>query len=226
MNSSDCVFCREISGSRDTNFHRLYPEYQERFAVKTQHILCFPCIGQLADNHSLFVTRNHCANFASAFREFGIADFGASLAKSRAAFVNHYHIADQSTILYFEHGALGHSSSGCGIYHAHIHAMPQSGHLAWQLIFDQLGLSGTAFRTLTEAIQSVPDTTEYVLVGSDSLGFGVGLLRAPMPSQSIRRIIAGLVDIETWNWRDTRREARMLRSLNTQAPLIRTNSLI
>ena len=61
---NDCVFCRELNGSRDTNFATRYPEIQSRIIYETESLVAFPCIGQLVNGHFLVVPKNHDCTLA------------------------------------------------------------------------------------------------------------------------------------------------------------------
>ena len=64
----DCVFCREIGGSRNTNFATRYPEISSRIVGETEHLVAFPCIGQLAKGHFLVAPKSHLTTFRDSMR--------------------------------------------------------------------------------------------------------------------------------------------------------------
>lgn len=198
----DCVFCREISGSTDTNFHRLYPEEKSRVVAETRSLVALPCIGQLSPHHCLILPKLHFSTLAEACASIPglvgeIEDLLLQLATGLAI--------DPQTSLYFEHGAFGPAHGGCGIYHAHMHVVPGAG--AYALDSPLWATASNPSMCLTDLFsQNLDPSLPYVMHGSYTLGFRSVLLSEPLPSQTLRRLLADQLGAKEWDWRKYKRE--------------------
>lgn len=207
--STDCVFCREISGSRDTNFSRLYPESESRVIAETDSFIAFPCIGQLAEGHFLIVPKKHQNTLAQA--QNGLSNFESEL--DRVLADAHVFLgAEQAESLYFEHGAFGGQHGGCGIYHAHLHIVPMAGHVSCDGLAPR-GKTAEAMN-LYGVYKSAPADKPYALFGSKRNGFSCWELAEPMESQTLRRFVAGALEVESWDWRKSGVEENMVSLLS------------
>ena len=198
----NCVFCRELSGSRDTNFSRRYPEFNSRVVGETASLVAFPCIGQLAAGHFLIVPRFHDSTFRETSRR------ASDLRLQFQAINKHVHSlleADVHDSLYFEHGAGSAADGGCGIYHAHIHVVPSAGHINLAHHFPTQVHSRS--HSLHEALDAVRKDGPYILFGSHSQGFFCQSLETALPSQTLRRLVAHELQVARWDWREVGREA-------------------
>lgn len=211
MDSSNpnCVFCRELSGSTNTNFHRLYPDEKSRVIAETPSLVAIPCIGQLSPNHCLILPKEHYATFAEACASIdGLFDELNDILLLLAEVLS----IELHTNLYFEHGAFVPAHGGCGIYHAHLHVVPEAGAIALNL---ELGVPTTSSAsTLNEALScNHDDLSPYVLHGSATLGFHKSVLSEPLPSQTLRKLLAEKLGHARWDWRQYGRDDDTL--LNT-----------
>ena len=210
----ECVFCRELNGSRDTNFAKRYPEIPSRIVGESSSLAAFPCIGQLSPGHFLIVPKHHDATFReSAIR---IPDLQLQI----QALARHVHVlldADERNSLYFEHGAGCVADGGCGIYHAHIHVIPNAGHIDVAQHFPAAYKSQS--RHAYDAWTTMQSGGPYVLFGSSTQGFFVHHLDGALPSQTLRRVVASELNVKVWNWREVDREVEMLRVLQKAASL-------
>lgn len=205
---SDCVFCRELNGSRDTNFAKRYPEIASRIVGESASLVAFPCIGQLSPGHFLVVPKSHDATFRET------ATRTPDLRFEFQALVRHVHslldVNDQDS-LYFEHGAGSATDGGCGIYHAHIHVIPNAGHLDLTKHFPTT--DRTQSRLVHNAWSELPQDGPYIFYGSASQTFFSHKLDSALPSQTLRRIVASELNATTWDWREANREVSMLKIL-------------
>lgn len=207
--SCECVFCRELAGSKDTNFAKRYPEVSSRIVGKTDSLVAFPCIGQLLPGHFLIVPKRHYATMSEARAE--ISNFDEEL----RAIVSHVHgliEVTESANLYFEHGARGNQDGGCGIYHAHLHVVPNAGHVDPMSLFPFK--ANAPLSCLAGAWSQLHVDSSYALVGTARHGFYSQHLSEPLPSQSLRRALSVALKTDSWDWRRCDREAGMLAMLN------------
>nr|VFK38451.1 MAG: histidine triad (HIT) family protein [Candidatus Kentron sp. SD]VFK43467.1 MAG: histidine triad (HIT) family protein [Candidatus Kentron sp. SD]VFK80637.1 MAG: histidine triad (HIT) family protein [Candidatus Kentron sp. SD] len=204
----DCVFCREIDGSRNTNFAVRYPEIKSRFIYETDSLLAFPCIGQLTKGHFLIVPRIHYCTFKHVYSNL------MSLPQELDELINGVHeklgiqIKDS---LFFEHGALSQLNGGCGIYHAHLHVVPNAGVIRPNDIFDFEDRE--PHHHIESSWQSLSDEYSYALVGSIEDGFYFCPISVPLPSQTIRKNVAHALGLLEWDWRKTMREENLILTL-------------
>ena len=205
---NDCVFCRELQGGRDTNFARLYPELRSRVIAETESFVAFPCIGQLVEGHFLVVPRDHDCTLAKARGR--IVSAGIEL----RALLNSAHEAlgrRLSDSLLFEHGALSTSDGGCGIYHAHLHVLPNAGHINGRSFIESTGSFES--ESLELLYEGISHEQSYALIGSAEHGFTSWNLPQPLPSQTLRKKVATALEISEWDWRKAGREGSLLKSL-------------
>ncbi|WPN29902.1 HIT family protein [Pseudomonas sp. P5_109] len=200
----DCVFCRELIGRKDTNFARLYPEFSSRVIAETDDLVVFPCIGQLTPGHSLVVTKAHYSNFAEAFN--ALSDLAIQL-KSALENANEFLGFKSKDTLYFEHGAITADHGGCGIYHAHLHLVPQAGGVK---IGSVSGSDPQSFKSLMDAYFAIDGAKPYALIGSEQSGFTTESLNVALPSQTIRRKVASELGCPVWDWREAGQEKGMI----------------
>jgi diadenosine tetraphosphate (Ap4A) HIT family hydrolase len=196
-----CVFCRENAARRDTNFARIYPEFEHRRIIEHEKYVIFPCIGQLAEAHSLIVPKRHVNTFGMVPR----ADL-IELMDAINEFRSKY--ASSKEVLIFEHGARDANHGGCGIYHAHLHLVPLD-HCPDPndlFAFER----GTTERNLENALIKAGQFDQYVLVGSLEKGFEIQELLKPLPSQFLRRNLALLLGVSGWDWRGYHREQSLI----------------
>lgn len=202
---ADCVFCRELAGSRETNFAKRYPELSSRIVGETESLVAFPCIGQLAPGHFLIVPKNHFATMRDAVAST------ISLSEQFAVIVAHVHSlldADAQDSLYFEHGAECPADGGCGIYHAHVHVIPRASHV--DLTLSSPAQFKGSYSNIYSALSSVEPEGSYIMFGSHKKGFIAQGVEAPLPSQTLRRLVAHELTNDSWDWREAGREADLL----------------
>lgn len=209
----DCVFCRELQGCRDTNFARLYPELCSRVIAETELFVAFPCIGQLVEGHFLVVPRDHDCTFAqtrSRIRSTGI-ELTALLNSAHKALG--WRLRDS---LFFEHGAQSAGDGGCGIYHAHLHVLPNAGHINGCCFIE--GTSSFESASLEQLYEGIYHKQSYALIGSAEHGFKSWNLTEPLPSQTLRKKVAAALEVGEWDWRKAGREGSLLKSLEGVNP--------
>lgn len=210
---TDCVFCRELQGSRETNFARLYPELRNRVIAETESFVAFPCIGQLVNGHFLIIPRDHDCTLAQTHCRLESAD-----AELQALLLSAHKILGvrPRDSMLFEHGALAAHDGGCGIYHAHLHVLPNAGHIDGRSFIQST--SSFESGSLTRAYENIPQKQPYALVGSAMHGFKSWTLTEPLPSQTLRKKVAAALEISAWDWRKAGREVSLIKSLERVNP--------
>ncbi|EHU1559079.1 HIT family protein [Acinetobacter baumannii] len=207
----DCVFCRELNGSRDTNFAARYPELQSRIIYETESLVAFPCIGQLVYGHFLVVPKKHDCTLAQTRKRL------RSLNQELIHILREVHLilgCEVNESLFFEHGALGPSDGSCGIYHAHLHVLPSSSNI------DPLKLykfeDKNTINRIETVLENMPDDEPYIFAGNLKDGFYQTVLNEPLPSQTLRKAVAVQLKTNNWDWRTSQREENMLSILQKE----------
>ncbi|OTG90490.1 HIT family protein [Acinetobacter sp. ANC 3813] len=202
---NDCVFCRELNGSRDTNFATRYPEIQSRIIYETESLVAFPCIGQLVNGHFLVVPKNHDCTLAQTQKRLNNLNQELTHLLKEVHLILGFELTDS---LIFEHGALGPNDGSCGIYHAHLHVLPSASQV------NVSGLYNFQNKDLITNIESVLKNTSvdkpYIFAGNLKDGFYHLQLKEALPSQTLRKAIATQLDKNEWDWRKVEREENML----------------
>lgn len=198
---TDCVFCRELAGSRQTNFAERYPELSSRVIGETQALVAFPCIGQISEGHFLIVPKKHVATMRDA------ASTGIEFERQLAAITAQVHSlldVNPKDSLYFEHGAEYPRDGGCGIYHAHLHIVPSAGHVNLAQHFP--AQTRIFHADVGSALTELNSNGSYLMFGSHKHGFIAQGLTAPLPSQTLRKLVAKQLNSDSWDWREAGRE--------------------
>lgn len=201
---ADCVFCRELAGSRQTNFADRYPELSSRIIGETQALVAFPCIGQISEGHFLIIPKSHVATMRDAAA--AVIEFGRQLAEITAHVHSLLDVSPKDS-LYFEHGAEFPGDGGCGIYHAHLHVVPNAGRVDLAQHFPQQSRKFHA--DVLSALSELNSVGSYFMFGSHNQGFVGQGLAEPLPSQTLRRLAAKELNSDSWDWREAGREAKV-----------------
>lgn len=206
--NSHCVFCREFSGSRDTNFARLYPELDSRIIAETKNLVAFPCIGQLSPGHYLIATKKHQPTFA----DF-IKDESSKLEELvHIIDITHQKLGfSKAQSLYFEHGARDQIDGGCGIYHAHLHIVPNAGKI---IISELPSKTSRMSSSMEECYSNIDNEVPYALFGSEQNGYNCATLTSSLPSQTLRKKVSSAMSVEIWDWKKAGREENLLNILS------------
>ncbi|EXE93042.1 Diadenosine tetraphosphate (Ap4A) hydrolase [Acinetobacter pittii] len=205
---NDCVFCRELNGSRDTNFAERYPEIKSRVIFETESLAAFPCIGQLVCGHFLIVPKSHDCTLAQTQKRLSNFEQELFLILREVHLILGFELNDS---LIFEHGALGPNDGSCGIYHAHLHVLPSTSKIAAFELYNFQNKD--PMRNLESLLKNIPIDKPYIFAGNMKEGFYHTLLEEPLPSQTLRKAIANQLNTEQWDWRKSQREESMLSTL-------------
>jgi hypothetical protein len=108
--------------------------------------------------------------------------------------------------VFFEHGARGPNSGGCGISHAHLHALPLSVDEVLPKLKSQF--PHLPIGSLSE-LKPATSGASY-LYCEDPSSQGWLFFPRVLPSQYMRRLIAESAGISLWDWRQSGREDGLL----------------
>ena len=201
-----CEFCDEFAGGLNNAFYARYEGcLRTRFLMSAENFHVFPTIGQLVEGYLLIVPKKHYAAFdqlsCSLWREFdGLHEHVKKVLSS-------YY----GPCIMYEHGVKRTGTGGCGIYHAHVHALPIS--------------------TLSDPVQALKATFPYTRlprphrVAEYSANLASYLLyqdcrsrtylfdTGPLPSQYMRKLLAEALGHQQWDWRTVGKEDRLLTTI-------------
>jgi len=196
-----CEFCDEFSGGSRNAFATLYGEkLASRTLLETDHVRVLPSLGHFVKGYLLLVTKVHFCALADipyeAIRE--VEDLKISLAQRLQLQYGPY--------VFFEHGARTVDSGGCGIYHAHLHAVPLKACNVLPKLQDQF--PHRPIESMSDLKTAEP--SKSYLYYEDSAGHSWLFFPKALPSQYLRRLIAESAGISQWDWRRSGREDALL----------------
>jgi diadenosine tetraphosphate (Ap4A) HIT family hydrolase len=205
--ASPCDFCDEFSGGQENSFQRIYAGARDTRALfSSRNFVIVPSLGQISEGHLLLLPARHWTALGdlpeSLFQEF------TSLCNAVTAILRE----EYGPCITFEHGTRSADAGGCGIYHAHLHAVPfpvaldPIDSLKSRFPCEQLG----DLAELPTKSEGMPGYLLYQDSHSSSYLFTVSNL----PSQYMRRALVGTLGKDDWDWRKAGREERLLATLS------------
>jgi diadenosine tetraphosphate (Ap4A) HIT family hydrolase len=205
-----CEFCDEFTGGSSNSFYWRYCGCPKtRSLLSSEHFQVFPTIGQLVEGYLLFAPKRHYGTFAE-IPSIYWAEILRTQERIRSELSDNY-----GSCVIYEHGAKGPGKGGCGIYHAHLHAMPLAPTLDPVDILKQR-FSYTELADLTEVATRAAGLPSYLLYQDSTVRtylFDTGAL----PSQYMRKLLAERLGEEDWDWRTAGKEGRLLGTIERLA---------
>jgi hypothetical protein len=190
----DCVLCRELSGSKQTNFHAIYGEHLSRKLAETDNFVLIPALGQLMKYQSMIVPKQHFISMKEAIKDF-------SEIQTLLDFYKNTFLSQEDEVMLFENGNSATLPSSC-IEHAHLNLLP--------IAFD-FEKEKAQFLDLTDGIvfhqdleglyNDVQYDKTYRMAGTISKGFYSIHLQQKSESQFMRKKISKLLNQEMWDWK-------------------------
>jgi diadenosine tetraphosphate (Ap4A) HIT family hydrolase len=190
-----CDFCDEFSGGASNAFGRLYADtIRDRTLLATREFRIIPSLGQIVEGYLLVVATKHYQALADMPPELG-EELVELNGRVRGALSDAY-----GPCIFFEHGARSENSGGCGIYHAHLHAVPlREGRDPIALLKERFSLK--KLRSIREIAGEANGADSYLYyedLHSNRYIFDVEYL----PSQYMRRLLAEATGNDEWDWRE------------------------
>lgn len=201
-----CEFCDEIAGGSRNNFSRRYGSNADRIIFRTEHICVIPSLGQIAGGHLLIVPAQHVTSMADLSGDVSF-EFAGVYENVRRILRDHY-----GECIFFEHGVRAEGSGGCGIDHAHMHAVPVKGTgvldvLRKDFVGYRVGQVGNANDILSQEMS--------YLYFESSLGERYVFETPCIPSQYMRKLVCECLGKEEWDWRNAGYEPSLVATLRT-----------
>jgi diadenosine tetraphosphate (Ap4A) HIT family hydrolase len=198
-----CDFCNELSGSSENSFGRIYGEHIEsRILSRSSQFAVIPSLGQVVEGYLLILPINH-------FRALG--DLPGPLLQEFVAICERVGniLKDQyGPHILFEHGTRSEGVGGCGIYHAHLHAVPLA-EVADPIDTLKVRFPYAELTHLNEISKRSAGLSSYLFY-QDSRARLYLFDTGPLPSQYMRKLLADALGNQDWDWRTAGREERLL----------------
>jgi diadenosine tetraphosphate (Ap4A) HIT family hydrolase len=200
-----CDFCDEFSDGRNNAFVQRYlPELFDRTILGTRRFRVIPSVGQITQGHLLVVPIKHSCALADLSKEHN-EELENLCVEARAILREAY-----GACVFFEHGTRGVESGGCGIDHAHLHAVPVAADGVLDVLKREFRASNvSSFQHVKEMIPADASYLFFEDVAGDRYVFPV----ANLPSQYMRKLVADSIGKTDWDWRECGREPALLSTL-------------
>jgi diadenosine tetraphosphate (Ap4A) HIT family hydrolase len=204
--TASCDFCKEFADDAENTFNRIYGQHLvSRGLFRSEEFVVVPSLGQIAEGHLLLLPTKHFTAVGD-LPESLLEEF-TGLAKKVAATIT----AEYGSCVAFEHGVRPGGTGGCGIYHAHLHALSLAevpdpvDMLKQRFAYAELSHPGQIGRQ-SEGLASY-------LFYQDARGKLYLFDTGPLPSQYMRKLIADAQGSQDWDWRTAGREERLLATM-------------
>jgi diadenosine tetraphosphate (Ap4A) HIT family hydrolase len=225
-----CTFCAEMLGLlKNTNYGRLTGQSaQSRIVWQDAEFALMPSLGPIVEDHMLVIPAYHTLSFAN------LSDHFLKVAQSLIANVNLFFTQQQRKTLVFEHGAVILTGSDyekrvkramCGACtdHAHMHIVPGISAEAVISKIEQLHIhkSRVELNGLCELRQNVDAEAPYILIGGSDEKLWSLLSMEHVHTQFMRRLLASLVGLTEWDWREFPRIEMVQKTIHQTGPALR-----
>ena len=204
--SDNCDFCNEFAGRPANAFGRIYGgDPESRVLFRSEHFAVIPSLGQIVEGYLLVLPRRHY----KALGDLERVDFDELSTVS--VLVGEVLAKEYGPCVFFEHGTRAEGVGGCGIYHAHLHAVPVDaalnpiGILKERYPYEEI----TDLGEINRRSEGLDCYLFYQDLDAKRYLFNTG----PLPSQYLRKLLADMAGEEVWNWRDAGREERLLTTM-------------
>lgn len=206
-----CEFCDEFSGGAQNEFAKRYAGHiSNRSLFGNSHFQIVPTLGQIVEGHLLVVPTEHrCALADVPNQELRELE---TLCRRISSILTEKH----GSCVFFEHGTRGERSGGCGIDHAHMHAVPVAAVGVLDVLTREFG--GFAITDLADINEVVKRESSYLFFEDGSASRHVFPVKE-LPSQYMRKLVSESIGKSDWDWRKCGREPELLSTLERLTPL-------
>lgn len=197
-----CDICLELQKDKRAYFFSSYgSSLPDRIVLETANFCVIPSIGQITEGHLLIVPKEHYLSTGHLPERFigevkGIKDrLYAALARSYKA------------PIFFEHGC-SEENGGCGVYHAHIHAVPcGETEKFWERLSREHTLSKLSDISGLAAYSKAGNAYIYL---EDCHRNEYSSKASGIPSQYLRKLLAESMLNGNWDWRSYKNDGDKL----------------
>jgi diadenosine tetraphosphate (Ap4A) HIT family hydrolase len=204
-----CDYCDELAGGHRNAYVDRYGESADRVILDTSGFRITPTLGQIAEGHLLIVPHDHVCALADLPQD-EIARLEDLCQRVRSILTGTY-----GECIFFEHGIRNVGSGGCGIDHAHMHAVPVPLQGAPGGLRERF--KGRTIRHLSDITIEIPDSS-YIFF-EDCSGSRSVFTIDRIPSQYMRKLVADSIGKSDWDWRKSGYEADLVSAVSRLSPL-------
>jgi diadenosine tetraphosphate (Ap4A) HIT family hydrolase len=213
-----CDFCDEFSFGQQNAYASLYgPCANNRALLSDSLFRVVPTLGQLVEGHLLIVPSRHLTSMGDLMPDE--SDQLEAICDS-VRWIQH-EVYGQA--IFFEHGIRGAGSGGCGIEHAHLHAVPVAGDGVLDILVRKF--DGCAIHSLATIKETVKQESPYLFF-EDSSAHRYVFSVTKIPSQYMRKLVADSIGKSDWDWRKCGQEPELITTLERLAPLFSPATIV
>jgi diadenosine tetraphosphate (Ap4A) HIT family hydrolase len=203
-----CDFCDEFSSGRHNAYARRYaPQPAGRILFDGPfHVL--PTLGQIVEGHLLIIPIGHVRALAGLPNE-QLLHLEDLCRQVRSVLHDVY-----GNCVFFEYGIKDKRSGGCGIDHAHMHAVPVTAKGVLNFLIQEFG--GARIDSLVD-IERESGQNSYLFfedASQERYVFSVDNL----PSQYMRKLVAESIGKSDWDWRKCSHEPALISTVQRLSP--------
>lgn len=203
----DCVLCRELNGSKETNFHAIYGDHLSRKLAETENFVLIPALGQLTTFQSMIVPKQHFISMKEAIKDF-------SEIQTLLDFYKTIFLSEEDEMMFFENGNSSALPSSC-IEHAHLNILPIKFDFEKEKAnFLDLNDELLFHQSLQGIYNDIQYGQTYRLVGTIAVGFYAMYLQKKPESQFMRKKISKILNQEIWDWKHFGYQKSLLNSIH------------
>ena len=207
----NCDFCDEFAGGSQNAFVRRYGQGDGRIVMASACFRIIPTLGQVVEGHLLIVPLRHFCALAD-LPSLQIDELDYLCRRVRSTLTDAY-----GECVFFEHGVRGSGAGGCGIDHAHLHAVPVAADGVLNILTREFG--GCAIHDFAAVKEAVKQESSYLFFEDSSAKRYVFPVEE-LPSQYMRKLVADSIGKRDWDWRKCGREPELIATLERLTPLL------
>jgi diadenosine tetraphosphate (Ap4A) HIT family hydrolase len=206
---AQCDFCDEFSGGTANEFAIRYRPTRKRQLLNSAGFRVLPSLGQLVEGHLLILPVQHYRALAD-LPQIQIARLN-DLIRHVRRMLQGFH----DECVFFEHGIRGCTSGGCGIDHAHLHAVPVRAEGVLQILIQDFG--GTSIDSYADIGHDLAPESSYLFFEDASKSRYVFPVD-DLPSQYMRKLVAHSIGKTDWDWRASQYEQKLISTIARLSP--------
>jgi len=201
---SECDFCDEFSSGQQNAYARVYGPHAATRVLVDGPFRLLPTLGQVAEGHLLIIPAKHLCSLAD------LADEQTQQLERLCRQVKSVLRRAYGACVFFEHGIRSAGSGGCGIDHAHMHAVPVTADGVLNILTEQF--NGRTIGSLGDIKRNLRHDSSYLFfehISGQRYVFPVENL----PSQYMRKLLADSVGKADWDWKKCGPEPELISTL-------------